>query len=66
MLNMFIAGSNVATLDQLLDHVDHFAGLLGPEHVGLGPDCMEQMAGGRVPHAVDGDGGPVVAVPLPY
>jgi len=42
MLNMFIAGSNEATLDQLLDHVDHFARLLGPEHVGLGPDCMEQ------------------------
>ena len=42
MLNMFIAGSNVATLDQLLDHIDHFARLLGPEHVGLGPDCMEQ------------------------
>jgi membrane dipeptidase len=41
-LNMFTAGSNEATLDQLLDHVDHFARLLGPEHVGLGPDCMEQ------------------------
>jgi membrane dipeptidase len=42
MLNMFIAGSNVATLDQLLDHIDHFARILGPAHVGLGPDCMEQ------------------------
>jgi membrane dipeptidase len=45
MLNMFIAGSHAATLDQLLDHVDHFARLLGPEHVGLGPDCMEQWPG---------------------
>src|SRR5207245_24067 len=42
MLNMFISGSNTATLDQLLDHVDHFVRLVGPEHVGLGPDCMEQ------------------------
>ncbi|HET7378787.1 MAG TPA: dipeptidase [Gaiellales bacterium] len=45
MLNMFISGSNTATLDQLLDHVDHFVRLLGPEHVGLGPDCMEQWPG---------------------
>ena len=45
MLNMFIAGSNTATLDQLLDHVEHFTRLLGPEHVGLGPDCMEQWPG---------------------
>jgi membrane dipeptidase len=24
------------------DHVDHFAALVGPAHVGLGPDCIEQ------------------------
>src|SRR6267143_7211395 len=42
MLNMFISDSNTATLDQLLDHIDHFVRLVGPEHVGLGPDCMEQ------------------------
>jgi membrane dipeptidase len=42
MLNMFISGSNTATLDQFLDHIDHFVRLVGPEHVGLGPDCMEQ------------------------
>jgi membrane dipeptidase len=42
MLAQFVSGSTAATLDQLLDHVDHFARLLGPAHVGLGPDCMEQ------------------------
>lgn len=42
MLAQFIAGSTEATLDQFLDHLDHFAGLIGPDHVGLGPDCMEQ------------------------
>ena len=45
MLNQFVSGSTRATLDQLLDHVDHFATLLGPAHVGLGPDCMEQWPG---------------------
>ena len=45
MLNQFVSGSTRATLDQLLDHVDHFVTLLGPEHVGLGPDCMEQWPG---------------------
>src|SRR5262245_62046914 len=42
MLNQFVSGSTHATLDQFLDHVDHFVRLVGGEHVGLGPDCMEQ------------------------
>ena len=42
MLNQFVSGSTRATLDQFLDHVDHFVRLVGPDHVGLGPDCMEQ------------------------
>jgi membrane dipeptidase len=42
MLNQFVAGSIRATLDQFLDHIDHFVRLVGPAHVGLGPDCMEQ------------------------
>jgi membrane dipeptidase len=42
MLAQFVTGSTEATLDQFLDHVDHLVALLGPEHVGLGPDCMEQ------------------------
>jgi membrane dipeptidase len=42
MLAQFISGSTEASLDQFLDHVDHFVRLVGPAHVGLGPDCMEQ------------------------
>jgi len=42
MLNQFITESTRATLDQFLDHIDHFVRLVGPAHVGLGPDCMEQ------------------------
>lgn len=42
MLAQFVTGSTEATLDQFLDHVDHFAGLVGPDHVGIGPDCLEQ------------------------
>ena len=42
MLAQFITGSTEATLDQFLNHIDHFAQLVGPAHVGLGPDCMEQ------------------------
>jgi membrane dipeptidase len=45
MLNQFIAGSTTATLDQFLDHIDHFVRLVGHAHVGLGPDCMEQWPG---------------------
>ncbi len=42
MLAQFVSGSTEATLDQFLDHIDHFARLVGPAHVGIGPDCMEQ------------------------
>lgn len=45
MLAQFISGSTVASLDQFLNHVDHFVQLVGPQHVGLGPDCMEQWPG---------------------
>ena len=42
LLAQFVSGSTEATLDQFLDHIDHFARLVGPAHVGIGPDCMEQ------------------------
>jgi membrane dipeptidase len=42
MLAQFLVGSSRATLDHFLDHIDHFVRLLGPRHVGIGPDCMEQ------------------------
>jgi membrane dipeptidase len=42
MLAQFVSGSTEATLDQFLDHIDHFVKVVGPAHVGIGPDCMEQ------------------------
>ncbi|MSQ37363.1 MAG: membrane dipeptidase [Chloroflexi bacterium] len=38
----FVAGSSVATLDQLLAHADHLSELVGPEHVGLGFDFADE------------------------
>ncbi len=37
-----------APLDRMLDHLDHLRGLVGPDHVGLGPDFMDGLdhAGG--------------------
>lgn len=46
MLAQFVSGSPRATLDQFLDHIDHFVRLVGPAHVGIGPDCMEQWPAG--------------------
>jgi membrane dipeptidase len=42
MLSQFLTSAGEATLDDFLDHVDHLVKLVGPAHVGLGPDCMEQ------------------------
>jgi membrane dipeptidase len=45
-LPQFISPEN-ATVDHVLDHLDHFVGLVGSDHVGLGPDfidyCLEIM-----------------------
>ena len=37
-------GEGVATVERLVDHVDHLARLVGPEHVGLGLDYVFDMA----------------------
>jgi membrane dipeptidase len=42
MLSQFLVDGRDATLDDFLDHVDYLVRLVGPAHVGLGPDCMEQ------------------------
>src|SRR5262249_31898123 len=62
MLAQFLNGTTSASLDDLLDHVDHFAALVGPDHVGLGPDCMEQWPAPLYPPALGGhrDGEPRV------
>ncbi len=47
-LPQFVA-RNDATVEHILDHLDHFVNLVGSEHVGLGPDfidyCLEVMRG---------------------
>ncbi|MEU7892384.1 dipeptidase [Nonomuraea sp. NPDC049152] len=32
-----------ATLDHVLDHIEHIAGVAGIDHVGLGPDFMDEV-----------------------
>lgn len=32
-----------APLDRMLDHLDHLRALVGPDHVGIGPDFMEGL-----------------------
>ena len=45
------------TVEDVLDHVDHFMSLVGSEHVGLGPDfidyCLEVMGGALKGKAYD-------------
>jgi membrane dipeptidase len=31
------------TLDRLIDHIEHIAGVMGVEHVGLGPDFVKEV-----------------------
>jgi membrane dipeptidase len=54
-----------ATIDRLLDHADHIAGLVGPDHLALGPDYVEMALptmladmGGDPLYAAVGDGPP--------
>jgi membrane dipeptidase len=44
-LSEFLSRSPKATLEELLDHVDHISTLVGPEHVGIGPDILEDWPG---------------------
>jgi membrane dipeptidase len=47
-LPQFVANKN-ATIENVLNHIDHFVELVGSEHVGIGPDfidyCLEVMLG---------------------
>jgi membrane dipeptidase len=38
MVRNFVQASGVATIENVLDHIDHVAGLVGVEHVGIGSD----------------------------
>ena len=50
-----------ASLERALDHIDHIAGLVGPEHVALGPDFVDFLRTGPVawPSGLIGTSGPV-------
>lgn len=41
----FVAPTPRPTLEQFVAHIDHITGLVGPDHVGLGIDYYEGMAG---------------------
>lgn len=55
-LPQFLAEKN-ATVEHILDHLDHFVSLVGSEHMGLGPDfidyCLEVMRGALKGKAYD-------------
>ena len=38
MVRSFVSGEEPTTIEQLLDHFDHVAALVGVEHVGIGAD----------------------------
>lgn len=41
----FVADKPRPTLDDLLDHVDHMAGIAGPDNICVGMDYFEYQAG---------------------
>ena len=58
-----------ASVDRLLDHADHIAALVGPDHLALGPDYVEMALSAMLAdmiddpvYAVEGDGPPAWAV----
>lgn len=65
-LGRFVAEQN-PTVDHVLDHVDHIAGLVGVEHIGIGPDyvdfCDDMVIAAR---RVAGPGQPTEERTIPY
>ncbi len=55
-LPQFVAKKD-ATVENVLDHIDHFVDLVGSRHIGLGPDfidyCLEVMRGALTGMAYD-------------
>jgi membrane dipeptidase len=52
------------TLDRLLDHLEHIAGVVGIEHVGLGPDFVKEVLADLTPPGCEPD--PGAGVPQAY
>ena len=65
-LGRFVAPEN-PTISDVLDHVDHIAGLVSPVHMGMGPDytdfCQDMIISSR---KLAGPGQPVDDVDIPY
>ncbi|MER7501823.1 dipeptidase [Nonomuraea pusilla] len=63
----FLADGRDATLDDLLDHIEHIAGVAGIDHVGLGPDFIHEVMKDLTPpcceDVVAGDLDPLAAIP---
>jgi membrane dipeptidase len=55
----FLAGflsedARAATVDHLVDHIEHIAGVAGIDHVGLGPDFMREINKDLTPPCCEG------------
>lgn len=65
-LGRFVAAEN-PTASDVLDHVDHIAGLISPAHMGMGPDytdfCQDMIISSR---RLAGPGQPVDDPDIPY
>jgi membrane dipeptidase len=48
MVRSFVQASGRATIENVLDHIDHVAGLVGVEHVGIGSDVDLEGRDGRI------------------
>jgi membrane dipeptidase len=48
MVRNFVQASGSATIENVLDHIDHVAGLVGVEHVGIGSDVDLQGRDARI------------------
>jgi membrane dipeptidase len=50
VLPAMVAGGRAAAIEDVLDHFDHVAQLVGPEHVGIGSDCDLDAIDPRTQH----------------
>ncbi len=48
MVRIFVRSGGPATIEHVLDHIDHIAGLAGVEHVGIGSDVDLDGRDGRI------------------
>lgn len=61
----FLAESS-ATVDVLIDHIEHIASLVGVEHVGLGPDFIKEVYSETKPAWCEAEAIKVLGAPVEY